>query len=115
MVAMDTQERRLELIADTEGTDRLANEHLAAVTPDDGSTQTFRCECGHEACGEHVEVSRELYERVRQDPMLFIVWPGHELPEAEDIVQTGDTFEIVRKHEELRPIVERTDPRTPTS
>jgi uncharacterized Zn finger protein len=111
---MDKQERRLELIADTEGTDRLANEHLAAVTPKDSSEQSFRCECGHETCQHHVVVSRSTYEQVREDPMTFLVWPGHEMPEAEDVVETGATYEIVRKHEDLRPIVERTDPRQTT-
>ncbi len=103
--------RRLELIADIEGTDRLVNDIVAAATRGSGPKESFRCECGHETCHEHVLIPRDLYERVRQDPMLFILQPGHELPEAEDIVRTADTYEIVRKHEELRPVLERTDPR----
>ena len=112
---MDDQERRLERIADIQGTDRLANEHVASFKPDDGSNQTFRCECGNPICHDTVVLGRDVYEVVREDPMLFIVWPGHELPEAEVVVDTGLTYEIVRKNEELRTVLERTDLRNSES
>lgn len=110
---MDAEQLRLERIADAEGTGRLANEQLVATGGQGwGSAEAaFRCECGNDICHEPLVVPREVYERVRGDSMLFIVRPGHEVPDAEDIVETGDGFQIVRKREGVRGIVEGSDPR----
>jgi hypothetical protein len=111
---MDPAQLRLERIADTEGTGRLANEQIAKAAPADwgrSGNVTLRCECGNDICDEPINVSRELYERVRSDPMLFVIRPGHEVPEAEDVAERDDGFWIVRKHEDVRHVVERTDPR----
>ena len=108
---MASDETRLERIADTEGGERLANEHIVKARRD-GDSFKVRCECGDPLCHDPLELSEELYERVRSDSMLFVVAPGHELPEAENVVETQDGYEIVRKHEEMRAVVERSDPRT---
>ena len=44
--------------------------------------------------------------------MLFFVRPGHVFPEAETVVETTSGYHIVRKDEDLRGIVEKTDPRS---
>lgn len=111
---MNSQNLHFERVADAEGTGRLANEQIvraAAPGADDGAPMTFRCECGNEICDEPLVITGALYERVRQDPMHFVVRPGHEVPEAEDVVETGDGYEIVRKHENVRHVVEHSDPR----
>jgi hypothetical protein len=43
--------------------------------------------------------------------MLFVIRPGHELPEVEDVVEIHENYEIVRKHENARQTVERSDRR----
>ena len=104
---------RLERIADIEGTDRQANELIVASgTTSEPSPVTIRCECGHGACQEALEIPQDRYEQIRRDPMLFFVRTGHELLEAEDVVERADDYEVVRKHEDLRPFVERSDPRS---
>ena len=40
-------------------------------------TITVLCECGNQACAERIEVSLSDYERVRAEPTLFLVRPGH--------------------------------------
>src|SRR6476620_1177632 len=40
-------------------------------------TITVLCECGNQSCAEHIEVSLSDYERVRAEPTLFLVRPGH--------------------------------------
>ena len=107
---MDAERLRLERIADTEGMGRLANEHVLATAGTD-ATAPLRCECGDDVCHERIAVERDDYERIRQDSMLFIIRPGHEIAEAEDVVENADGYEVVRKHENMRPVVERSDPR----
>jgi hypothetical protein len=110
---MSSENLHLERIADAEGTGRLVNEQIArAAAPGAANAaMTFRCECGNEICDEPLVIAGALYERVRRDSMLFVVRPGHEVPEAEDVVEVGDGYEIVRKHEDVRHVVERSDPR----
>src|SRR3954469_23180678 len=109
---MGSERLRRERIADTEGGQRLANEIIDGHNePDEAGMVTVRCECGQPTCHEPLRVPHEIYERVRSDSMHFLVFPGHEFPEAEDIVEKDPGYEIVRKHEEMRPLVERSDPR----
>lgn len=108
---MGSDEMRLERIADTEGDERLANEKIIQARRD-GDSFRVRCECGDPLCQEPLDISEELYERVRSDSMQFVIKPGHMFPEAEDIVETEAGYEIVRKHENMRAVVERSDPRT---
>jgi hypothetical protein len=112
---MDPERLRRERIADVEGTGRLANEQIARAAPEswgrDGDV-ALRCECGNDVCHEPLRVPRDVYERVRGDAMLFLVRPGHDVPEAEDVVERDDRFWIVRKHEDVRPVVEESDPRS---
>ena len=53
------------------------------------------------------------YEEIRQDSRLFFVVPGHEVPEAEDVVRKGDGYFVVRKHVDVADITEQGDPREP--
>jgi hypothetical protein len=52
------------------------------------------------------------YERIRSDPRLFFVLPGHEIPHAEEVIERNDSHLVVRKCEEVADIVTATDPRT---
>jgi hypothetical protein len=57
------------------------------------------CECADLACTQQLVVPVEDYERVRSDPALFFVVPGHEWPSVEDVVEATPGFNVVRKHE----------------
>ena len=71
------------------------------------------CECDRLGCVEKLSVTLDAYERVRADPACFVVAPGHEDSEVEDVVDTGGRYVIVRKHAgEPRDIAESTDPRS---
>lgn len=93
---------------------REVNERVEKVQRDHGLAGhfDFLCECGDESCIEQVSITLIEYEGVRSDSTQFVVLPGHELLEIESIVQEGDRFSVVRKHEETAPIAERTDPRS---
>ena len=52
------------------------------------------------------------YEKVRADPMHFALVSGHECPEAERVVEEYEGYVVIEKHEDVRRVVERTDPRS---
>jgi hypothetical protein len=70
------------------------------------------CECGSIDCDQRIRVSAADYERVRAESTRFVVVPGHELPDVEDIVQHGKGFDVVEKRVGIPEAVAReTDPR----
>jgi hypothetical protein len=107
----DAREAR---IARNESRFREINEQLEADLrrlPGDPEMVSFVCECGNRACAELVQMTFEEYERVRRDSHTFAVVPGHELPDAEEVVQRNERFHVVAKVERTQRIVETTDPR----
>jgi len=48
---------------------------------------------------------------LRADPARFAVLPGHEVADVERVVERRDGYLVVQKNEDVRPIVERMDPR----
>jgi hypothetical protein len=91
------RERR---IAENESRFREINERLEADLrrlPDDGEPVGYVCECGRAGCAELVQLSRAEYERVRGDSQTFLILPGHEFPDAEDVVAGAERFMVVRK------------------
>lgn len=71
----------------------------------------FVCECGRLECRDQIVLGQAEYERVRADPMLFAIVPGHEFPDAEDVVERTDRFSVVRKRPDVEHISKGTDPR----
>ena len=61
-------------------------------------TMTVVCECGTRSCTDRFQIAPVDYLRVRDDPTLFVLKPGHDLPEAETVVEKTATFWIVQKH-----------------
>ena len=55
------------------------------------------CECGNETCIDQIAISPKDYEAVRADPAQFVVVPGHEIPDVEDVVAEGNRYAIIRK------------------
>jgi hypothetical protein len=51
------------------------------------------------------------YETVRADPMHFAIVPGHEIPDTETVIERYDGYVVVKNNEDVRGIVEATDPR----
>lgn len=71
----------------------------------------FVCECGDAECTAVVRMSIAKYEEIRSHPRRFLLVPGHELPDTEDVVEQGDGYAVAEKHPEVGEIVERSDPR----
>lgn len=106
---------RRRRIAENESRFREINERLEADLrrlPDDGAPVEYVCECGRADCAQLVSLLRADYARVRADSHTFVVVPGHEMADVEDVSVMTETHVVVRKKPETAPLVEQTDPRT---
>ena len=54
-----------------------------------------------QSCTVHIEITPEAYGRVREDATLFVVRPGHDLPEAETVIEKTEGYWVVQKDEGL--------------
>jgi hypothetical protein len=73
---------------------RKVNERLAEIVPMSGSGE-FLCECGRNDCTETLELSLRAYKIVRSSLNLFVILPGHESVEIEQVIQASDTYSVV--------------------
>ena len=55
------------------------------------------CECSHTGCTVPVEIDPAVFERVRKNPLQYVVAPGHEDLDVETIVERRDAFRVVEK------------------
>ena len=110
---MDAREQRL---VENETMFREINERIEDIAashgPEDGHVYEFFCECSNRDCTLRVELTVAAYEGVRREAAQFVVAPGHELPEIEDVVARGPGFQVVRKRGGAALIAEAEDPRT---
>jgi hypothetical protein len=103
---------REERIARNEALFREVNERVREVSDADASERIeFLCECGDAGCTESISLTRAEYERLRSDPLLFGVKPGHAIADVERVVDANERFEIVRKHHDEGMVARATDPR----
>jgi hypothetical protein len=109
-------DERAERVARNEAGFRALNEALGAnvharLAGSGQDTPGFVCECGDDGCQAIIQVPLPEYESVREDSALFLLRPGHEAPDVEDVVAREDGYTVVRKHEEVAHIVRESDPR----
>jgi len=93
-----TQQQR---IAANEALFRRANELLRLRYEElrlDSERLPFICECGDERCTETLTLTLDEYRDVRRHPRRYVIVPGHELTESEDVVEEDDDYSIVEKH-----------------
>jgi hypothetical protein len=99
-ISMSTQEERARRIGLNEALFRRVNEEIERAFETD-ETETDRlsilCECGDLDCTSQVPITPGRYHEVRKNPLLFIVTPGHEIPDVETVVEREADFEIVSK------------------
>jgi hypothetical protein len=66
----------------------------------------FMCGGADPACREHIQMPRDRYEAIRSDPRRFFVRPGHELPDAEEVVTREEGWFVVEKPPEVDHVVD---------
>jgi hypothetical protein len=72
-------------------------EQLGSTFEPESSWLILVCECGDAACREHVELPRDVYEDVREDPLRFVIKPGHEMLGSDWIVACEPGYYLVEK------------------
>ena len=87
-------EERKRRIGKNEGKTRAVND---MVCPLDRDWMTILCECGEAGCRAHVVIAQDEYARIREEPTLFVLRPGHEAAETERVVAKHVEFWIVQK------------------
>jgi hypothetical protein len=94
---IDERERRLGL---NEALFREVNERLRGLNEAFGEVTNrmeLVCECADPGCAERITMTVREYEQLRADAEQFVIAPGHAAPDIEDVVATGEGWEIVRK------------------
>lgn len=72
---------------------------------------TFVCECIKVSCQLRMNVTLEEYQEVRRHPARFIVYPGHEQPGIEAVVEdNGPRFYVIEKVDPGRQVAEESAP-----
>jgi hypothetical protein len=109
----DERERR---IGENEALFRSVNEKVEELGESFSTiTDTFLivCECGTQSCMEHIELQPAEYERVRRNPLHFLIKPGHEFNEVEEVIEQTDRYWVVEKDSGVpAAIAQETDPRS---
>lgn len=110
-------EQRRRRMAENEALYRSVNEKIEAISdafgPANDEKMRVVCECGRLDCMQAIELEVGRYERVRSDPTLFIVVPGHDFPEVEVVVEEHENFAVVCKNKPVgREVAIETDPRS---
>jgi len=110
---MDSRETRL---ARNETLFREVNERIEQAVGrmgrEDAHVYEFLCECSNADCSRLLPLTIADYEAARSDPRLFIVAPGHELPEIEEVVTRTADYQLVAKQGEAAEFVTERDPRS---
>jgi hypothetical protein len=108
------QERR----ARNEAIFREVNERIeelskrSGIDEDDSLLPGFICECSREDCTELLQVSYQQYEAVRENPRRFLVLPGHQDPDVEDVVDQYPSALVVEKRIAASQVALENDPRS---
>jgi hypothetical protein len=101
-------------IAENQATFRDANERIEdAAREHDVVRPPFICECPNERCTETVRADIADYERIRSNPLHFLVVPGHETA-AESyarVVHDAGSYRVVEKLGEAGDVAVSRDPR----
>lgn len=110
---MDAERERL---AKNEALFREVNENIERISATlEVSDERLKilCECGVPTCLEQLDVPMADYERVRGTPTLFLIKPGHEHADLEEVVEEHDGYHVVRKRDpDAAQVVRDLDPRS---
>ncbi len=91
--------RSVERAAAAEVNGRRVNEAIERGTQGTG-TAVFVCECGNLGCSETVELTISGYESVRSGFERFLIVPGHQIEEIEDVVERHESYFVVAKRDD---------------
>ena len=92
----DEEARRRAAAAEVNG--RRVNEAIERGAQGAGAA-VFVCECGNLGCNVTVALAIAAYEDVRSTFDRFLVVPGHEIEEIEEVVERHPSYLVVAKRD----------------
>ena len=101
-------------IAANEALFREVNEQREQLTAGGARQERFEviCECGSGSCSDPISVRIIDYEMVRSHSAWFIVKPGHQIEDVENVVEWHEAFYVVEKRAgNAAVLAEELDPR----
>ena len=99
-------------IAKTESRFRDVNERIVETAVRIGAHEAeIVCECADPECGERIAAPLDDYEETRANGSYFLVAPGHEVQEHEDVVGTHPGFRVIEKLGGVGAVAQRLNPR----
>ena len=107
-------EDRATRIGKNEALLREVNEQINVLNTIGAQASSFPavCECGSLTCAEVVPVARSDYEAVRAHPDRFLIKPGHQIEDVEDVVVEHAGWAVVAKKAGTpRRVAQESDPR----
>ena len=106
-------EAREERLAHNEVVFRTLNEQIEAIAGRLGrdAPYEFICECATSGCFERLKLTLDEYELVRSEGSNFLLSPGHEDIEVEQVVARYPGYYVVQKDGVAGLIAADTDPR----
>lgn len=90
--------------------DRVKQIDVAHGIPAGESRWDFLCECSDPDCTKRVSLTPDAYEKVRSDPLRFVVLDGHENPDVERVVERSSGYLVIEKTQ-AQVVAARTNPR----
>jgi len=91
---------RLKRVEQNEELFRALNEQIedrVHIFKDDGMKIIVVCECGDLNRADRISITLETYEAVRANKHDFLLRPGHQIPDVEEVVYRSPDYFIVRK------------------
>lgn len=79
---------------------REVNVHIADLEErvnDPGESLPLVCECAQTGCMVPISVDQATFEAVRENPLRFLVVPGHEQADVESVIERHSGYLIVEK------------------
>jgi hypothetical protein len=77
-------------------------------------TGEWICECANDDCFEHLQLSADEYETIRQEGTRFLVAASdaHVWPDVEQVTQRYERYWVVEQNGRAGELSKRTDPRS---
>ena len=106
-------EARQERLAKNEDLFRTLNENIVGLAGTLGgeTPYEFICECATTGCLDRLLLTLGQYERVRADGAHFLITPGHEDIEVEQVIARYPGYAVVEKDGVAGLLAEAEDPR----
>ncbi len=104
--------RRDRMLTRNEILFRDVNERLAASPGSPPAELDLVCECSDRSCIAVFTMPEGEYHWLRQNPLHFVVLPGHEAPAIESVVERHPAFVVVEKHAATHDQATAADPRS---